>query len=80
LHQVVNCYGYTTDRKGNICVVLEYSEIGSALTNIRNIHPVEMCYQIALGMAKLHALDIAHRDIKLANILVRPLLNLWVYI
>jgi len=64
------------DDKRKICMILEYAENGNALQYIKksgalgeNLSKVWM-WQICYAIQYLHGLDIAHRDLKLANLLL----------
>ena len=63
-----------------LCLVMEYAERGDVLTKIENNYKRGTCFaeyelwsaliQMLAGLGALHDLQVMHRDIKCANILI----------
>ena len=63
-----------------LCLVMEYAERGDMLNRIENNFKRGMCFaeyelwsaliQLLVGLESLHKLQVMHRDIKCANILI----------
>ncbi|XP_050207709.1 mitogen-activated protein kinase kinase 7-like [Mercurialis annua] len=73
---LTKCYGVFDAKVGEKAILLEYMEAGTVETLLRNHGPFpeyilgHIAYQVLNGLNYLHARNIAHLDIKPANLLV----------
>ncbi|KAI8088952.1 kinase-like domain-containing protein [Halteromyces radiatus] len=74
-HHVVTVFELLKDRRGRWCIIMEYCHGGDVLTILQQISLTNdamdcIFKQLLRGMAHLHSLGIAHRDIKPDNLLM----------